>query len=44
MIDAGEFDQPGRVLNVNVVHAEWCGFHRGDLCDCEPEISKQVIE
>ena len=29
----------GEVLDLAVAHDDTCGIYRGDLCDCDPEIS-----
>ena len=31
----------GRVTIANISHDEWCGIYRGELCNCDPEISFQ---
>jgi uncharacterized protein YfaT (DUF1175 family) len=38
LIAAGKVGKPGTVQHLVVLHDDWCAFHRGGVCNCEPDI------
>ena len=40
---ANEQPDRGRLTIVNISHDDWCEVYRGELCNCNPEISFQPL-
>lgn len=44
LIKAGKVGaEPGEVSMLDITHDRWCGIYTRDLCNCNPEISKNGV-
>jgi hypothetical protein len=43
LIQEGEI-KPGEVKVLHVYHDEWCDFHSGGFCNCDPDLVVERLE
>jgi len=38
LLDGGWTPDPGELVEVVVLHDDWCSFLRGGQCNCDPDV------